>query len=148
RRAMTDPISGQAASQMTEQVSRADEARVGAEDGPDETAEASFDEVMGEVQTDGVDNAEQVDQVEGVEETQQSEGPAQQRLRSFVDEMSADEAEIEQMMEGSLEGGDMSQKEMLQMQSLIYGYSQKVELTTKAVSSATDGMKQVMNTQV
>ncbi|MFP4598350.1 MAG: hypothetical protein ACLFVJ_08860 [Persicimonas sp.] len=156
---MTDPISGTAASQMAEQAKQVG-GEGAASGGSDSASKASFDDVLSEVQgreveqTQGVDKtqdvgqAQEVEGIEGVDKAQQADGPAADRLRGFLDGMSTDEAELDQMMDKSINGGDMSQKDLLQMQALMYGYSQKVELTTKAVSNAASGMKQIMNTQV
>ncbi len=147
---MTDPISGKIASQMAEQASQVGEQQASASEA-DSPQKTSFKDVLSNVQNQEVDQAnapENVDAIEGVEQADQTEGPAATRLQDFMEGLRTDETELEQMMDKSLSGADMSQQELLQMQSLIYAYSQKVELASKAVSNAASGMKQIMNTQV
>ncbi|QDG53341.1 hypothetical protein FIV42_22110 [Persicimonas caeni] len=147
---MTDPISGKIASQMAEQASGVGEQSASVSQG-DSSQKTSFKDVMANVQSQQVDEAkaaDNVDAIEGVEGASESEGPAETRLQDFLDGLRTDETRLEKMMEGSLSGADMSNQELLEMQSLIYAYSQKVELASKAVSNAASGMKQIMNTQV
>ena len=159
---MTDPISGKVASQAAQQASEISENQSGVDDSSG-SKKASFDDVLSDVQgrqadqADGagaVDGPQQVDEaqrgeaVEAAGDVQKSEGPAESRLREFVEGVSTDEAKLDKMMSKSLSGGDMSKQELLQMQALIYNYSQKVELASKAVSNVASGMKQIMNTQV
>lgn len=144
---MTDPISGKVASQMVEQANQVGEQQASV-DKAGSDKQASFDDVLSNVQNREVDQAKAPDKVEGVGQTEQAEGPAATRLRDFLDQMRTDESSLDKMMTKSMSGGDMSQQELLKMQSLIYGYSQKVELASKVVSNAASGMKQIMNTQV
>lgn len=147
---MTDPVSGAAASsaqKVAENASTSGVEEAGGDDG------ASFDDVMDQVQQ--ADEAAQdnpeasaVDGVDEVDQVQQVDGPAKSRLDDFVNRINADQSEIEQMLEKGMGGGEMSQKDLLQVQALIYGHAQRVDLTTKVVSNATKGVKQVMNTQV
>ena len=147
---MTDPVSGAAASsaqKVAENASTSGVEEAGGDDG------ASFDDVMEQVQQ--ADEAAQdnpeasaVDGVDEVDQVQQVDGPAKSRLDDFVNRINADQSEAEQMLEKGMGGGEMSQKDLLQVQALIYGHAQRVDLTTKVVSNATKGVKQVMNTQV
>jgi len=139
-----EPISGQMASQMTEQVTQIsqDPEAMG---GGGAAKSASFEDVFSQVQAREV---EQVAPAEKVAEVSKAEGPASTRLRDFVDGVQSDETTLDKMMSKSMSGAEMSPQELLQMQALIYNYSQKIELATKAVSNAGSGMKQIMNTQV
>lgn len=147
---MTDPISGKIASQMAEQAGGVGDQQASVSQG-DSDKKASFKDVMANVQSqevDGANAAEKVDAIESVQGTDQTEGPAATRLQDFLDGLRTDETKLEKMMDKSLSGADMSNQELLEMQSLIYAYSQKVEMASKAVSNAASGMKQIMNTQV
>lgn len=153
---MTDPISGKIASQMAQQANQAGE-QADAVNESSSTQQSSFKDVLSNVQNrqvdgaqaaEGVDGPQKAQAVDAVDQAQQAEGPAQTRLREFLDNMSTDETKLDKMMSQSLSGAEMSQQDLLQMQALIYSYSQKVELATKAVSNAAGGMKQIMNTQV
>lgn len=147
---MTDPISGKIASQMAEQANQVGGQQASA-DGVDSTQKSSFKDVMADVQNREVEQANapnEVDGVEAVDKAEEAQGPAATRLQDFLNDLRTDETKLDKMMNKSLSGADMSQQELLQMQSLIYAYSQKVELASKAVSNAASGMKQIMNTQV
>lgn len=142
---MTDPISGQVASQAMEALQQS-----GATDGPASTGGANgFDQTL-----QGADSAQEpaaIDSEGGVEATSQVEAIEQVDeipTDDFVQRLLGEESQIEEMMDKCLNGGDLGQEDMLQMQSVIYAYSQRVELTSKVVDNATSGIKQVMNTQV
>ena len=147
---MTDPVSGEMASQAVEQV-RGQQEAVEEVDGADEATD--FSQMMSsddDAQV-GVDNADEIDEVAGVDEIQQVdrvEEPAEIQTDDFVQKLLEEESSIEQMMEDCLDGDGLDQEEMLQMQAVIYSYSQRVDLTTKVVENATGGIEQVMNTQV
>ena len=143
---MTDPIQ---ASQMAIQGAQGLEqglegpAQV---DGAEGTQEPSFEEVM-EGQQAGASQAPaapeapaQVAPAESID--------ASARLDEFVRGVFEDESRIEEMMQRCVGGQTLGQGELLQLQSLIYGYAQKVELASKVVDKATGGLKQIMNTQV
>ncbi|MGM0555375.1 MAG: hypothetical protein ACQEVA_03255 [Myxococcota bacterium] len=149
---MTDPVSGAAASSAQKVAESATTSGV---EGSTTDDGASFDDVMNDVQQ--ASEAERagessaaggVDGVDAPDRIQEVEGPAQARLDDFVGRINGDQAEIEAMLERGMGGGEMSQKDLLQVQALIYGHAQRVELTSKVVSNATQGVKQVMNTQV
>ena len=144
---MTDPISGKIASQMTQQANEVGGDKASVSKG-DSSQKASFKDVMANVQNQEVDGAKQAGAVDVVQKTEKTEGPAETRLQDFMDGLRTDESKLEKMMDKSLSGADMSNQELLEMQSLIYAYSQKIEMASKAVSNATSGMKQIMNTQV
>lgn len=138
-----EPISGQMASQMTEQVTQISQDPEAMGGGASKSA--SFEDVFSQVQAREV---EQVAPAEKVAEVAEAEGPASTRLRDFINGVQGDETRLDKMMSKSMSGAEMSPQELLQMQALIYNYSQKIELATKAVSNAGSGMKQIMNTQV
>lgn len=146
---MTDPVSGQMANQAAQSVAGQQE-QVGGADKTDPSSDFSEAMAQGEDVADadaapGVDEAmevgptDQVDRVENVAEIPTDD---------FVQKLLSEESSIQGMMENCLDGGDMGQEDMLQMQAVIYSYSQRVDLTTKVVENATSGVKQVMNTQV
>ena len=142
---MTDPVSTDMATQAVEQVSTQGDAadEVGGPEG-----EKDFSEMMGSHEATDVDD---VDEVAGIEETgavESIEEVAQVQTDDFVGRLLEEETKIHEMMETCLDGGGLDQQEMLQMQAVIYSYSQRVELTTKVVEAATGGVEQVMNTQV
>ncbi len=142
---MTDPVSGEAAAQAVEQLSPETDVLDGVEGAGDGAEFSEMMESSPEGDVDGVDETMEVDapqEVEPVEEV--GEIPTE----DFIQQLLEEEEHIEEMMERCLDGGAMEQEEMLQMQAAIYSYSQRVDLTTKVVDSATSGVEQVMNTQV
>jgi hypothetical protein len=150
---VTDPISGKLASQMAQQIQQMQEAgEAGGSQGASGSGGAggaSFQEVMQQQQAEAAQGVEGAQGAEAPQPIEQVEGGEEaSRLENFVQDVMSDEKKIDEMMESCLNGGDMSQDEMLQMQSLIYGYSQKVDLATKVVEKAAGGVKQMMNTQV
>lgn len=162
---MVDPVSG-AGKGVSEIAKKQMEGSSGAS-GVGEAQKGdspSFDEVMkqGADEAQGVEGAGQVDQVQEAEKVQKQEfdkvdgvesGTSkvegrEVKLEEFLNEMSGDRQELDDMMERVMGGENMDQKELLEMQSLIYQYSQKVELTSKVVEKGTGGLKQMLNMQV
>lgn len=138
---MTNPIAGKIAMQAMQQPSaQALEKAVGPKG-----SKASFQEVMTQKQQ----------EVEATQKTQAPIAPekvnkseSSQRMESFVEGVLNDEKKIDRLMAKNIKGGGLEQSELLQLQGLIYGYSQKVDLASKVVDKATGGLKQIMNTQV
>ncbi|MBA2663114.1 MAG: hypothetical protein H0U74_12530 [Bradymonadaceae bacterium] len=140
---MSDPISGKMASQALQQPQESQPVGGGSKD----SHGASFKDVISRQS----EAAEPVDTTRGsgpVEPAAKTEGVERSRMDNFVKGVLKDEQQIDRMMARCMRGGPVDQKEMLQMQALIYSYSQKVDLATKVVEKATGGLKQVMNTQV
>ena len=143
---MSDPVSAEMANQAVQ--STMGQEGVGAAEQADPTADfsdsmAQADAAMAEAQP-----VEEVQQVQGPQEPEAIEATSEIPTDDFVQKLLSEEANIQQMMENCLSGGELSQQEMLQMQAVIYSYSQRVDLTTKVVENATSGIKDVMNTQV
>ena len=142
---MTDPVSGEAAAQAVEQLSPETDVLDGVEGAGDGAEFSEMMESSPEGDVDGVDETMEVDPPQAVEPVEEvGEIPTE----DFIQQLLEEEEHIEEMMERCLDGGAMEQEEMLQMQAAIYSYSQRVDLTTKVVDSATSGVEQVMNTQV
>ena len=70
------------------------------------------------------------------------------KVADVVDGIRADEARLDRAMRRMSRGRELDSVELLRVQSLVYGYSQRVELASKVVESATSGIKQMLNTQV
>ncbi|RAL24918.1 hypothetical protein DL240_01535 [Lujinxingia litoralis] len=133
---MTDPISASIASQAAQAMQEQAQPEVAPSGGK------SFAEVLNAPQS----------EPGAAPETAPIEASAQidetQRLDAYIEGILGDEGRIHELLESSMRGDALGPQEMLEMQALIYSYSQKVELTTKVVEKATGGIKQVMNTQV
>ena len=143
-----DPVSGKISSQMAQQLQQAQQAS-GAEGAAKAGGDgASFGEVLQRQQAEAAQQAEGAQQAQEAQAPEQVQGKEEARLESFVQGVMGDEAKIDAMMDSCLKGESLSQGELLQMQALIYGYSQKVDLATKVVEKTTGGLKQMMNTQV
>lgn len=158
---MVDPVSSDAASKIAQNQS-ASGADPGA-DAPDGAASdgPSFQEVLeGEQSVDepagagGVEKTESAGAIDPVEmeeiEATESAGVDERRVkfRKFMEKISEQHDEIDAMIDRSIEGEQLDQKELLEMQALIYSYSQRVELTSKVVEKGTGGLKQMMQMQV
>lgn len=149
---MTDPVSGQMASQAVETAMQ----QSGGAQGPDKAGSAAdFGDVMessdgadGVGDPGGIDQVGQIDQVDQVDQVDAIEEVDEIPTDDFIQKLLSDEEGVQEMMDRCLSGEDMGKDEMLQMQAVIYSYSQRVELTSKVVDNATSGIKQVMNTQV
>lgn len=137
RHLMTDPIQGAAA------LGRAQELQNTAPTGAEKTADGkSFQDVFEEVQA-----MDPTPEAAPVDAPVEASGAAEQ-IDDFVQGVVDDQKRIQEMMDRCVSGDTMSQKELLELQSVIYGYAQKVDLASKIVDKATGGLKQVMNTQV
>jgi hypothetical protein len=144
---MIDGIASKAVVQQAQQAQQAQQTdKVG---GANKAGEgASFQEVMQRQEVQAAQDAKpaEVQKVEAASEAKKS--PAAQKLDSFVESVGRDEAKIEAMMKRCAKGQTMSPQELLQLQGVMYGYTQKVELASKLVDKTTGGLKQIMNTQV
>lgn len=142
---MTDPIQGSAmAFQNLQKIGQSglDQADKAAD--ASKQPETSFKDVMQQTQAPEETNVAQ--QVEAVDSGDKID-PAK-KLDDFIKGVFDDQDRIEQMMGRCMDGADLSQTDLLKLQSTIYAYAQKVDLASKVVDKATGGLKQVMNTQV
>lgn len=144
---MTDPVSAEVASQAVQQqgveeVGGVDESEP-SKDFSDslgaQADDASVDSTQGSESDFAIDEVDDVPQIEEVSEIPTDD---------FIQGLLREEEDIQAMMEDCLDGAEMDQQEMLQMQAVIYSYSQRVELTTKVVEGVSGSIEQVMNTQV
>jgi len=135
---MTDPVNLQGAALIERVQEMKDSA-------PTESAEGrSFADAL-----DGAQAPEAPEQVQAPDAPDAAPKiDASKRLDDFLESVGEDQARIEEMMSRCVDGQTLSQQELLELQSVIYGYAQKVELASKLVDKATGGLKQVMNTQV
>lgn len=146
---MSDPIQGTKLAMQSLQGVGQGLDEVGQSAGSKQLDGPSFQDVLGGQQIDPAQAPQRVDPAQAVDATPPAEqiDPAAQ-LDDFVKGVFQDEAKIEEMMARCTGGQTLSQGELLQLQGLIYGYAQKIELASKVVDKATGGLKQVMNTQV
>lgn len=143
---MADPISGSVAMQQMPKVDleKLDKAAK-TSDAPKNDGGQSFKDVMAQ-KVDATQQAQAPEKTQPAQSVQRSE--MSQKVDKFVEGVLSDEKRIEKMMARCGKGQTLEQGELLQLQGLIYGYAQKVDLASKVVDKATGGLKQVMNTQV
>ncbi len=72
---------------------------------------------------------------------------ARSRIESVVTDILDDEKSLDRAMRRASRG-TMSNEELLQLQSRMYGYAQKVDLATKVVDKTASSVKQLMQIQV
>jgi hypothetical protein len=155
---MVDPVSGSGAElvrQMAEQAGAGDEATDGVPGANESQASDGFDAAMdgaggaGSVEsTRGVDDVDATDEVESATGVGRADDLEETGLRMFMNELGDDRERLDAMLEKCRSGGDMDQRELLELQGLIYGYSQRVEIATKVADKAAGGLKQMMNVRV
>ncbi len=157
---MVDPVSSEGIEQAVDQTDlegAGDGGETGASPGK---SDVSFDEVLesggGAEAPDGSAESAPADRVEGrdlegvddVDSATSPDAASGESLRDFVDGLSERGSDLDRMLDRTMQGEDLSQQELLEMQSLMYSYSQKVELASKSVEKATGGLKQMMQVQV
>ena len=134
---MVDPIAG--AGQVSADIASSD-ATSGKTGGVSDEGAVTFDDVLeAEAEPGPSETVDTVDEVSPVEGN---------RLSELVESMQADRASLQETMDRVMSGQDLDQQEMLEMQAMVYQYSQRVELTSKVVEKATGGLKQMLNMQV
>mgnify|MGYP006291301499 CR=1 FL=1 len=135
---MVDPVAG--AGHVSAEVASKESSTV-------ETGKQSspFDEVLEAEGGPDATSAAGPDGIDAVDEVSHTEG---NRLSRVIESMQSERASLEQTMDRVMSGQDLDQAEMLEMQALVYQYSQRVELTSKVVEKATGGLKQMLNMQV
>jgi len=144
---MVDPVSGSAA-EVARQVAEQADAGSGASGVDGTEDDAGFDAAMGEAEAfDGADSVESVEE-HGEMEVTEIEPTDETGLRDFMDDLGSDRERLDAMLEKCRSGGEMEQRELLELQGLIYGYSQRVEIATKVADKAAGGLKQMMNVRV
>ncbi len=77
-----------------------------------------------------------------------TEVTATERLEAHVTGLLDNEAEIDQLITRSVEGDHMSPRELLELQALVYGYTQRVEVATRVVDKSVGALKQLLQMQV
>jgi hypothetical protein len=94
---------------------------------------------------DGVPRAEKVSPAKVAKSQSSRLTLAMQRL---VDDLERGRGALDQLINSSLGGRRFSQADLLALQASMYKYSQEVDLTSKVVEKATNGLKDTLKTQV
>ena len=137
---MTDPIQGVVAAQKlapTLDPSAVKDLAQGPKEGP------SFQDVMAKQEPTAVQPSQAIEPTAPVQKTE-----AAAQIDAFVEGVFHDEKKMNRLMDRVHRGQTLSQGQLLELQGVIYGYAQKVDIASKVVDKSTGGLKQVMNTQV
>ena len=114
-----------------------------------------------------LDHAKQIDQTHKIDKTamnkadrnltskamepvaQKSEvSKASSMVSGLLSNMEKGQASLDKLIEGSLNGKQFSNSEMIGLQAGMYKYSQELDLTSKVVEKATSGLKETLKTNV
>jgi hypothetical protein len=69
-------------------------------------------------------------------------------MQKVVEDLERGQGALDRLINGSLRGRQFSQTELLALQASMYKYSQELDLTSKVVEKATNGLKDTLKTQV
>jgi hypothetical protein len=69
-------------------------------------------------------------------------------MQKVVEDLERGQGALDKLINGSLRGRQFSQTELLALQASMYKYSQELDLTSKVVEKATNGLKDTLKTQV
>ncbi len=69
-------------------------------------------------------------------------------ISSMFQNMEKGQASLDKLINGGLQGKNLSNGELLSLQAGMYKYTQELELTGKVVEKATSGLKDTLKTQV
>ena len=77
-----------------------------------------------------------------------TEVSSSERVQAHVSGLLDNEAEIDNLIARSVDGDHMSPRELLELQALVYGYTQRVEVATRVVDRSVGALKQLLQMQV
>jgi hypothetical protein len=69
-------------------------------------------------------------------------------MQTMVEDLERGQGALDKLINGSLRGRAFSQTELLALQASMYKYSQELDLTSKVLEKATNGLKDTLKTQV
>ena len=69
-------------------------------------------------------------------------------MQKVVEDLERGQGALDKLINGSLRRKQFSQTELLALQASMYKYSQELDLTSKVVEKATNGLKDTLKTQV
>jgi hypothetical protein len=69
-------------------------------------------------------------------------------VQKVVEDLERGQGALDKLINGSLQGRRFSQTDLLALQASMYKYSQELDLTSKVVEKATNGLKDTLKTQV
>lgn len=83
-----------------------------------------------------------------VQETTNIQPVTTSKLTDIISSIENGTKKVDAIIKSSLSNKNMSNAELLQMQAVIYKYSQELDLCSKVVDKATNGLRDVLKTQV
>ena len=69
-------------------------------------------------------------------------------MQKMIRDLEKGQGALDKLINGNLRGKSFSQTELLALQAAMYKYSQELDLTSKVVEKATNGLKDTLKTQV
>ena len=83
-----------------------------------------------------------------VQETTNIQPTVNNKISDIISSIENGTKRIDALIKSSLSNKNMSNSELLSMQAQIYKYSQELDLCSKVVDKATNGLRDVLKTQV
>ena len=133
--------------------------------GADHAQKAQHAQAANQIQK--IDQAKQIDQTNKIDKTAMNKAdrnltskamePVGQKaevskatsmVSGLLANMEKGQASLDKLIQGSLNGKQFSNSEMIGLQAGMYKYSQELDLTSKVVEKATSGLKETLKTNV
>lgn len=100
------------------------------------------------IRADKADTTKKVQGAAGKESSQGTAGTSRNMLTQLVEELEKGQVKLDKLIEMGSKGKEFSNTELLALQAGMYKYSQELDLTSKVVEKATNGLKDTLKTQV
>ncbi len=75
-------------------------------------------------------------------------GPAEATIGRFLKELEVGQANLDRLTSAATGGKEFSNAELLALQASMYQYTISIELLSKVITQAVEGLKQLLKTQV
>ena len=109
----------------------------------EKTAPSKFDAVM-DKKAEANKSVEQIQKIPSTQNISKANGV----ISSIMSSLEQGNARIDALLNTSLSKKNMSNQELLAMQAGMYKYTQELDLCSKVVDKAVNGLKDVLKTQV
>lgn len=100
------------------------------------------------IRAEKADTTKKVQGAVGKESSQGTSGTSRNMLTQLVEELEKGQVKLDKLIEMGSKGKEFSNTELLALQAGMYKYSQELDLTSKVVEKATNGLKDTLKTQV
>jgi hypothetical protein len=115
---------------------------------PQDTAK-SFQDVLQQTSSQaGMDNASPVQRTPEIKQDLPVEKTRDTQLTKVLSSVVSGQGKMDKIIKLATSGRTFNPTELLAIQAGVYKFSQELELTSKVVEKATDGVKQTLQTQV